>query len=533
MAYRIPKKANRHQKPPCGTTLNMSDPLVRGIKAAYLLNEGAGSKVINYAHAVNGVVATPTTSWGRGYGGSSYKGNGSNTYVTLGNSSTNPWLNIPGEMTIVSMINLTNTSSLGSICTDGNSGYQWIFEANRQAGKISIGWTSNLWVYSTATLVANTWYTVGMTRSLSGSTYTASTWINGLFDNSGTTTTVPSSQQGSWIGRLSSGTQHFNGTIEYVYIWNRVLSSTEILTIHEHPYRLFTPNSRRKSFGIGTLLSIGGVALGGTSTNTEFYNSIVVTGGSLNSGTSTIGINFKNIDAVGGGTSGGASNNFKSIDYTATGGSLCGGIAELDSNDTIAEIASGGATSGGLSTLFKISDSISLPGILIGSTAVDSFNYNIGTFGGVALEGITSNTISVIKTSQGGCTLGGNSDITHQVARNASGGATLGGNTSPQTTYQLLRATNGIIINGTSQVIANTSTSIGGRAWMSGTSDVDGPTLESLMPKFGTIIAEVVVNQPVGETVSLNLKKKTLERMVPGRYPVNRTNQSITIYTKD
>lgn len=68
---------------------------------------------------------------------------------------------------------------------------------------------------------------------------------------------------------------------------------------------------------------------------------------------------------------------------------------------------------------------------------------------------------------------------------------------------------------------------------MSGTSDVDGPTLESLMPKFGTIIAEVVVNQPVGETVSLNLKKKTLERMVPGRYRVNRTNQSITIYTKD
>ncbi len=531
MAYRIPKNANRYLKPPCGTSLNRSDPLARGIKAAYLLNEGAGAKVTNYAHAVNGTFATPTLGWGRGYGGSSFKGNGSSVYVSLGSSSTNPWLSCPGEMTIVSMIQLTNTSTLGSICTDGASGYQWIFEANRNAGKLSVGWTNNLFCYSAASLTAGTWYTVGMTRSLSGSTYTASTWINGLFDNSGTTSTVPSSQQGSWIGRLSSSNQYFNGTIEYVYIWNRVLSSTEMLTIHQHPYRMFTPISRRKTFGIGTLSAVGGVVLGSVSTNSEFFNSIVVTGGSLGSGTSTIGINFPNVDLIGGNLSGGTSTYFKSINQISTGGSLCGGTAEIDSNDAIEEIALGGSISGGLSNLSKISDLTSIPEALVGSTASEFFSYHIIGTNGIILNGRGTFTEELI--SKPGMLIGGSATVNITNGDTIGGGITIGGTSSQQSTYQLLRVSDGIIINGTSQVNANVSISIGGRIWAAGLSDVDGPTLDSLMPKFGTLIAEVVIEQPTRETSSLNLKKKALERMTAGRYPVNRTNQSITIYRKD
>lgn len=473
MPYRVPKGNNRLQKPPCGVALNQSDPLARMIKGAYLLNEGGGAKVTNYAHPYNGVSATPTITWGKGYGSSSaYKGNGSSTYVSLGNSSTNPNLNIPGEMTILSMINLTNTSALGSICTDGASGYQWIFEANRVAGKISVGWTNNLFVYSTATLTAGPWYSIGMTRSLSGSTYTAKTFINGLFDNSGTTTTVPSAQQGSWIGRLSTSGQYFSGTIEYVYIWNRVLTDSEILTVHERPYRMFTPQLR-KIFGVGVVLPVGGVVLGGTSANTEFYNSIVVTGSGICGGISTISLNHKNIDATGGSLASGTSVLLKFINQSGVGGSICGGTAELDFNDTMSEIGSGGSIGGGASTIVRLIPKLALGGIVNGGTS------------------------------------------------------------SVASTYQLLRITNTAVVGGISSKNCHLFLNTSGRCWLSGTSDVQAPTLESLLPKFGTLIVEVTSEAPAAPTTSINLKKKALSRMTAGRFPVTSGNLPITIFEKD
>ena len=250
MPYRKAKSWGR-TKPPCGTPINMGDPLALGLVAAYLFAEGAGSTVINSVanDASTGLLNKPTTGWGNGDRGSAYNGAAS-TWVDIGMTSKPARLNLPGAMTALARIKPTTVPTT-TIVSDSN--------AAESLGQFSMfiritNKLANFWgngaaqVSGNTSIVANVWTSVGTTRSGSSGSWSGGIWLNGLLDASASgIATNPGAQQGAAIGRNGngSGQESFVGLIDYVYIWARSLSATEILWVHADPYSMFATPRRR------------------------------------------------------------------------------------------------------------------------------------------------------------------------------------------------------------------------------------------------------------------------------------------------
>ncbi len=55
-----------------------------------------------------------------------------------------------------------------------------------------------------------------------------------------------------------SGSDWFNGIIEYGYLWDRDLSSAEIASLHREPYQMFTRPSVARRFAPQVVAPAGG-----------------------------------------------------------------------------------------------------------------------------------------------------------------------------------------------------------------------------------------------------------------------------------
>ncbi|MBS4043359.1 MAG: HYR domain-containing protein, partial [Chitinophagaceae bacterium] len=79
-------------------------------------------------------------------------------------------------------------------------------------------------VNSTIKPVADTWFHLAATYDGS----VIKLYVNGIFQNQTTSTRIINSPENLSIGKLTSGTQLFNGTIDEIRIWDRVLCVSEI-----------------------------------------------------------------------------------------------------------------------------------------------------------------------------------------------------------------------------------------------------------------------------------------------------------------
>jgi hypothetical protein len=230
----------RGRKPPCGSVVDLDDPIADQMRAAFLFNEGSGKNAYNATGApvtASGPVGLLSAiSWKSGRGGLALAANAA--FVDIGLTAKPAALNLTGPCTVLSLINLTANTGLQAIAADSNNTaalIQWgLYQDN---GKIYVIWANVDAVIGTATLSAAKWYSVGGVRSGSAGAWTATSWINGILDNTGTTATNPSAQQGAAIGRSGNDVSFgLSGLIEYVYIWNRALTPGEILRVHGDPY---------------------------------------------------------------------------------------------------------------------------------------------------------------------------------------------------------------------------------------------------------------------------------------------------------
>lgn len=143
-----------------------------------------------------------------------------NSSITLGNTFTiNAFIKLTG--------NNADTSVVG---TDANGGDNWfgVFNNKVFAYYTQISDVNNSSVVGNTTLLNNLWYCISVTINVS----TVTLYLNGVFDG----TKTESFTIGGWtgfyaVGRRSYGIaqRYFYGSIANVTLYNRVLSSSEIL----------------------------------------------------------------------------------------------------------------------------------------------------------------------------------------------------------------------------------------------------------------------------------------------------------------
>jgi Concanavalin A-like lectin/glucanases superfamily len=231
-------------RPPIGSQVDLTNPLSRGLVQCWLFNEGGGPL---FSPTPGGLVLSPSSSgltWIGGKDGPAVKFNGSSGYfqtstpaVTSGTITMSAWVYLPANLsTYATIVGLDSSSAyvqLGAGYPSGNDAY---FNID----------SSGLYSASYTSLSLNTWtYLAGV---LTGGK--AVIYVNGVpegFSSSGAT--IPSGLIETQIGAIlptGSRTNWWPGYIANVKIWNRSLSTQEIVQDYAEPYAVIQPPNQRR-----------------------------------------------------------------------------------------------------------------------------------------------------------------------------------------------------------------------------------------------------------------------------------------------
>jgi len=243
----------------------------------WALDEGTGTTTSDFSGHGNNGTLTNSPTWIAGKLGNALTFNGTSSYVNLNNATTSGVLKPTLPVTISAWIKLTSNSGSQIVFTSD----EW--DAGKYAGcNLSInagvlgcaygnaaGGNSSGFRQSksgTTVLAINTWYHVA---AVIQSAANMSLYINGVDDGgtySGTGSTLGYTTATSKIGTGGSS-QYFNGTIDDVRFFNRVLSSTEIELLAMPPVSEWLMDE-----GTGTLTQDAGTAgIDGTLINTPTW----------------------------------------------------------------------------------------------------------------------------------------------------------------------------------------------------------------------------------------------------------------------
>lgn len=246
------------RKPPAGTPIDFGHDLARGLAFACAFNE-EGSSVIDNAvagrtGALSGTTKPDWTSIDRP-GGLRFHGNATpaTSYVDFGTDKAAQDLTLGSDGS-------TPMTILARVWAVSNAGI-----AERNNGNVSQGWecgllsgttpkmtiirsSSNISLQSGGTLATGKWQTFAIVWNgkLNPTTAPASTtYINGRNVGTGTVASgagvgASDAAQALRLGRASAvNAQSLNGSLDYLYIWRRMLSDGEIAFLEANPYAFF------------------------------------------------------------------------------------------------------------------------------------------------------------------------------------------------------------------------------------------------------------------------------------------------------
>ena len=252
-------------KPVRGLQINKSHPLARDIAGCWLFNEGCGSQVTDlsgYKHNIPVVGGTPDWMAGKN-GASMYFNDVDYEYLEL---DVAPISSMPCTMLIwLCPYNITQ----------GNYYYPLYIADSRvkdQSWSVLLNYGSN----GEAAFVTNIYLTG---RAASTKSLTAGKWHQIVCVAAGTTdrrcyvdggnkgtnaiaANVPSGLNRISIGRAGDSTPgyYFPGKVGSVFLWNRVLTDSEIAWLYREPYAMFDSDNMGKSLSF----SISHISLSGT-----------------------------------------------------------------------------------------------------------------------------------------------------------------------------------------------------------------------------------------------------------------------------
>ena len=180
----------------------------------------------------NGLVFGATLTFDRfGNPDSAYHFGSNGDYVFI---ATSPGLNITGDLTIAAWVYLSNSG------IDPNA----VIFSNMLEVSPHNGYSFRLWdgnklrffsgdqsLFATTPLESEQWIHVAVV--LSGTT--ATTYINGTFDSSGTVAVPTSSSVNPTIGASRERVYGWNGALDDILVYNRALSAAEISELAQVP----------------------------------------------------------------------------------------------------------------------------------------------------------------------------------------------------------------------------------------------------------------------------------------------------------
>jgi hypothetical protein len=207
-----------------GAYANADNTLADGLVAYYPFDGNADDKSGN---GNNGVVYGSTLISDRfGNTNSAYSFDGANDYVRITDSSI---LNITGNLTISAWLRTNDIAPIifsNMLEISPHSGYS----LRLNFGKLRfMSGDKSLW--GNTSVNGNIWTHVAIT--LSGTT--ATSYVNGLFDTSGTVGIPTSSSVDQTIGASYTPYYFLKGSIDEVRIYNRALSYSEIQELYSIP----------------------------------------------------------------------------------------------------------------------------------------------------------------------------------------------------------------------------------------------------------------------------------------------------------
>jgi len=223
-------------KPTRGIRLNKSHPLARGLVGCWLFNEGSGGQVFDLSGNRNDGSLVSTT-WVPGKFGSAINFPGSTDYINI---ADNPTLDT-NKMTICALFNKASIgNSLGGIVSKRVSGSDDAFQlyvdsSNKLQFAIWIG-DVNKYTTSISTVSAGQdYFACGVYDGSNVSIY-----LDGKYENqTAASGTVDITVDPVRIGWTYSDTYSFSGIIDYVMIFNRALTPSEIALLYREPFCMF------------------------------------------------------------------------------------------------------------------------------------------------------------------------------------------------------------------------------------------------------------------------------------------------------
>jgi alpha-tubulin suppressor-like RCC1 family protein len=237
------------------------------------LNEGTGTTTVDASGNSNNGTLTSSPSWVTGEFGGALNFNGTSSYVDLNNTTSSGALKPPLPVTISAWIKLTSASGYQAIFASDNFNSVYagcLLETN--GGKLECVYATgdNSFTFrskvGTTVMSAGQWYHVAAV--IQGPT-TMNLYVNGVDDGgtyAGTGTGLGYTTTSSKIG-CRNGSTYFNGAIDDVRFYNRVLSSTEVELLANPPV-----GNWRLDEGSGTTaLDSGTAGITGTLTNSPGY----------------------------------------------------------------------------------------------------------------------------------------------------------------------------------------------------------------------------------------------------------------------
>lgn len=237
------------QKPPLGSQIDFSHPLAKGLVGCWLFNEGSGIKV----HDISGYGNHGDVSGTSGYwNGGDFKFNGTNNYVSISDNNLFTF-NDGASDTPFSIITTVNKSDIttceffskGSIPTNDFE-YRFgttvedklLFYCYDESASAYVGrlYNTAITAYQNKTIHLAATYN-GMASNIGFRIYLNGERVDDGNFSSGSYSGMENKGADTLIGKFSAN--YSTGSMRFLYVFRRVLTPSDIASIHQSPYAMF------------------------------------------------------------------------------------------------------------------------------------------------------------------------------------------------------------------------------------------------------------------------------------------------------
>ncbi len=231
------------QKPPLGALPFPGHGLSRGLVGCWIMNEGAGSKIYDLSGSNKSGLFVNAPTWIP----SGIKTDGT-SYIRLGVEATDYRYTDKISFAVKFKPATLTGSGNAAICgkrSSGGSGSGWsLIQMNLTAGlRFYVEGVSNV---NTAHIITLDWHTLygiyegRVINGLRSYLYSPTGITIDINDPSGMTTEIePNGAKLSLCCADGAGGQQWDGEIEYLFLWHRIISPSEISQLHADPYAMF------------------------------------------------------------------------------------------------------------------------------------------------------------------------------------------------------------------------------------------------------------------------------------------------------